>query len=138
MKKTFKFYLFILLLIACLVSFAGCKYTAKTSDKNANVFSKSEAIAELVKNHSEFSVNPNDTVTMELPTGGPSGSTANVKFTTKVEPSGKDAYVVTLTKDWGITVNGVYVKSFWKYKVTKDSIKLLESVDNDSLPNTMK
>ena len=73
MKKTFKFYLFILLLIACLVSFAGCKYTAKTSDKSTDVFSKSEAIAKSVKNHPEFSINPNDTVTMELPTGGSSG-----------------------------------------------------------------
>ena len=138
MKKTFKFNLFIVLLFICLTSFAGYKYVSKASDNNLDSFSQAEAIAVSVKNHPEFPINPNVTVTKELPIGGPSGSTAKVKLTTKVELSGKRTVLVTLTKDWGITVNGTYAKSFWKYKVTPNDIELLESVDNDYLPNIIK
>lgn len=42
------------------------------------------------------------------------------------------------TKDWGITVNGTYVRSLRKYKVTPNNTKLIDSVDNDNLPGTMK
>lgn len=70
--------------------------------------------------------------------GGEQGATANVKFTTKVDKVGESTYVVTLTKDWGITVNDKYAKSSWKYNVTLNSVTLLESIDNDNLPNTMK
>lgn len=52
--------------------------------------------------------------------------------------SSGNAYVVSLTKDWGITVNGTYVKNSWKYKVTPENVVLVEKVDNDYLPGTMK
>jgi hypothetical protein len=45
---------------------------------------------------------------------------------------------VTLTKDWGITVNGKYVKSSWKYKVTPESISSIEIIDNDYFINRIK
>lgn len=138
MKKTLKFNLFVILLFVCLVGFVGCKNDTKASINNSNGFNQAEAIAEAVKSHPEFASNPNDTVTKELPIGGKQASTAEVKFTTKVESSDKSTYLVTFTKDWGITVNGTYVKSFWKYRVTQDNIKLIESVDNDNLPNIIK
>lgn len=138
MKKTFKLTLFIVLLSVCIISLAVCKYVFKASDDNLDSFGQAEAITESVKNHPEFPINPNDTVIKELPIGGPSGSTAKVKFTTKAELYGKRTFLVTLTKDWGITVNGTYAKSFWKYKVTPNGIELLESVDNDYLPNIIK
>lgn len=138
MKKTIKFTMTIMLLFVCLICFSGCRFATKVTENNSNGFSQAEAINESIKNHPEFPTNPNDTITKELPTGGPSGSTAKVKYTTKVESSGKDSYLVTLTKDWGITVNGTYVKSFWKYEVKPNSIKLIDSVDNDELPGAMK
>ncbi|MDV3427508.1 MAG: hypothetical protein LIR50_10795 [Bacillota bacterium] len=138
MKKTFKFNLFIVLLFVFLTSFIRYKYAPKASDNNLDSFSQTEAIAVSVKNHPDFPISPNYTVIKELPIGGPSGSTAKVKFTTKVELYGKRTFLVTLTKDWGITVNGTFIKSFWKYKVTPNGIELLESVDNDYLPYIIK
>lgn len=138
MKKTLKFTILIMMIFVCFINFEGCKSVTQVSKNNSNRFSQAEAIAESVKKQPDFPANPNDTIIKELPTGGPPGSTAKVKYTTKVESSGKNSYLVTLTKDWGITVNGTYAKSFWKYEVTPNSIKLIDSVDNDKLPGTMK
>jgi hypothetical protein len=135
MNKTIKITLLTMLII---VFFIGCKSVAKVSANNSSGFSQAEAIAEPIKKHPDFPINPNNTITKELPIGGKSGSTSKVKFTTKVESSGVDKYLVTLTKDWGITVNGTYVKSFWKYEVTPNNTKLIDSVDNDNLPNIIK
>lgn len=73
-----------------------------------------------------------------MPIGGKQSSTAKVKFTTEVEKSSGSSYVVTLTKDWGFSVNGKYAKSYWKYNVTRESTSLLESNDNDNLINIIK
>ncbi|WP_425800862.1 hypothetical protein ACHOLT_11845 [Desulfitobacterium sp. Sab5] len=101
-------------------------------------FDEAKAIAIVIKDHPEFPTNPSDAVLKKLPIGGKQGAIANVKFTTKVEKDGKSTYLVTLTKEWGITVNGEYVKSFWKYDVTPNNAVLLESIDNDNLPNLIK
>lgn len=140
---------FATLVLALVVS--GCSNQVKpnnakeqgTSDvtlkgQSHNTFDEAKAISMVIKDHQDFPSNPSETVTKKLPTGGPQGTTANVKFITKVEKVGESTYVVTLTKDWGITVNGKYVKSFWKYNVTPNSVALLENIDNDNLPNVMK
>ncbi|HVJ48233.1 hypothetical protein [Desulfitobacterium sp.] len=92
----------------------------------------------VIKDYPDFPSNPSYTVSKKLPTGGKQGATTNVKFTTKVEKDREAAYVVTLTKDWDITVNGKYVKSSWKYYVIPNKAVLLESIDNDNLPNLIK
>lgn len=92
----------------------------------------------VIKDHPDFPSNQAETLTKKLATGGPPGSTANVKFTTKAEKSSKNTYIVTLIKDWGLTINGKYVESSWKYKVTPNNVTLLESINNDYLPNTIK
>ena len=79
-----------------------------------------------------------DNISKKLPTGGYEGATTNVKFTTKAQKNGEATYLVTLTKDWGITVNGKYVKSFWKYNVTTNNVTLVDSIDNDNLTNQIK
>lgn len=101
-------------------------------------FSETDAISMVIKEHPDFPANPSLIITKKLPIGGKVGTTANVKFTTKIEKAGDTAFKVTLTKDWGITFNGTYIKSFWKYRVTSAGIKLLDSVDKDNLPNIIK
>ncbi|MDR3602653.1 MAG: cell wall-binding repeat-containing protein [Desulfosporosinus sp.] len=91
-------------------------------------FSEADAISKLIEEHPDFPANPAEIITRKLPTGGPVGSTANVKFSTSVENIGNGTYIITLTKDWGI------IKSYWKYKVTS-GITLTDSIDNDYLPN---
>ena len=132
MKKTLSF----ILLVCIFISLVGCGKVSSVS--NSNEFTQDKAISMVIKDHSEFPSNNVDTLTKKLPTGGPPGTTANVKFTTNIEKSSGDVYTVTLTKDWGITVNEKYVKSSWKYKVTPDNVVLLKKVDNDYLPGTMK
>lgn len=122
---------------ACIgISLIGC---AKSSSKTVNnTFNENKAILMVIKEHTNFPAIPSKSIIKELPTGGPQGSTTKVKFTTEVEKSSKSAYVVTLIKDWGITVNKKYVKSSWTYKVTPNGITLLKSNDNDNLINSMK
>lgn len=105
---------------------------------NKEPFSEAEAISMVIKEYTDFPTNPTNIITKKLPIGGPQGATSNVELTTKVEKAEGSTYIVVLTKDWGITVNGKYVKSFWKYKVAPNSVSLLESVDNDYLPNVIK
>lgn len=121
-----------------LLSIIGCNNRNISTTLSNNTFNEVKAISMVVKDHTDFPLSQSETLSKELPIGGPQGSTAKVKFTTKVEESSESAYVVTLTKDWGISVNGKYVKSSWKYNVTPDRVTLLESTDNDYLPSTMK
>jgi hypothetical protein len=122
------------------VSLVGCSNnaSAQINSMNHSTFDEAKAISMVIKDHSDFPSNPTDIVAKKLPTGGMEGATANVKFTTKVVKGSEAIYVVTLTKDWGITVNNKYVKSYWKYNVTTNGVTLLDSVDNDYIPNTMK
>jgi len=126
----------LLITSVCLcISLLGC---AKGNNIANSTFDENKAISMVVKDHPEFPSSQSDTITKKLPTGGPQGTTANVKFTTKVEKASEYTYVVTLTKDWGISVNGKYAKSYWKYNVTPNGVSLKDSIDNDYLPNTMK
>lgn len=109
-----------------------------TSSISTKEFSEADAISKLIKEHPDFPVKSSEVIIKKLPTGGPSGTTANVMFSTSIENIEKGTYAITLTKDWGITVNGKYAKSYWKYKVTSSSITLTDSIDNDYLPNSMK
>jgi hypothetical protein len=126
--------------ICIFISLVGCANNASAQSNNIshNTFDEAKAISLVIKDHQDFPSSQSNTVTKKLPTGGPKGTTANVKFITKVEKVGESTFEVTLTKDWGITVNGKYVKSSWKYNVTKNNVSLLESIDNDNLPNEMK
>ena len=121
-------------------SLMGCANNASGKNNNISLktFDEAKAISMVVKDHLDFPSSPSDTVTKKLPTGGPSGTTANVKFTTKIQSSGKDTYLVTLTKDWGFSFNDEYVKSYWEYKVMPKSVALIESMDKDYLTDMMK
>ena len=125
--------------ICICISFVGCaKSTPIQSNIQQKSFDQAQAVVMVVKNHPDFPFSPSDTKIEKLPTGGPQGTTADVKFTTAVMKVGDTAYIVTLTKDWGITVNGKYVKSIWKYSVNPSKVIALESVDNDRFPMAIK
>lgn len=161
MKKVAYLYLTILILVFLFVAYSGIKNNVRlklpsnvitrsamsVKDKlknaqnyldsnkiNPNKFSETDAISMVIKDHPDFPINPNNIIIKKLPIGGPPGEATNVKFTTKVEKQGNFAYVITFIKDWGIKINGIYAKSFWKYKVTPNGIELIENVDNDYLP----
>jgi hypothetical protein len=134
-RKFMRKILFFIFSVLILISLVGSVQTSSTSSKE---FSEDEAISMVIKDHPEFPSNKVDTITKKLPIGGPPGAAADVKFKTNIEKSSGDAYNVTLIKDWGITVNEIYVKSSWKYKVTSKNVDLVQKVDNDCLPGVMK
>lgn len=65
------------------------------------------------------------------------GNTTNLKLTTSVKLIGKETYEITLSKDWNYTVNDIRVSSYWKFRVTKSNVTLLEKDDKDDLLGAM-
>lgn len=114
-------------------SFTGLMQTSYSEP-----LSESEAISMVIKDFPDFPAVPNSPIIKRFTTGGPPGASVNVKFITGVERIEGSAYMVTFTKDWGLTVNGKYVKSYWKYNVTSSGASLMDRADMDYLPTTMK
>lgn len=108
------------------------------SISSSNIFNEEKAISMVVKDYSDFPLNKSDINTKELPTGGPAGTTTKVKFMTKAEKTSDATYIVTLIKDWGLSLNDKNVESYWKFKVTPDNVNLIEKVDNDYIPHMVK
>jgi len=127
---------FVLLITAC--SKNNPTENKKISNINSKTFNEKSAIAKVIKTHKDFPSNSKDTIIRKLVIGGPKDATTNVKFSTQVEKLKNNHYKITLNKDWGIIINKKYVKSSWKYDVSKTNIVLIESNDNDALPDLMK
>lgn len=132
MKKKLTNLVTIYLTILFVISFIGF-------EKTNNSFDENKAISKVVKYYPDFPSNPDDTFTQKIFIGGRyPGIMANVHFSTQVEKCTGSSYIVTLTKDWGITVNGTYAKSTFKYKVTPDSMISVEIIDKDDIVNIIK
>lgn len=137
MKKTLtRIFIFAFIIGTAVLVFNSA--SVRGTDKQGSVFSAADAVSKVIREHPDFPHDTGKVIIEKLPTGGPSGTTANVKFTTKVKNFGKGRYIVTLTKDWGITVNGKYAISSWKYTVAPDNVALIECIDNDYLIGMMK
>ena len=61
-----------------------------------------------------------------------------VDLKTNVQTADKGTFVITLSKDWHYSIDNKQVKSYWKYKVSKNNIILLNSVDNEHLIDGIK
>lgn len=112
--------------------------TELTETSYREPLTQEEAISILKDNYPDFPSSTGDMISKELPIGGLKGAKADVKFSTAVKKIDEYRYEVTFTKDWGITVNGRYTRSFWKYGVVSNSACLMESTDNEKLPTAMK
>lgn len=126
-----KIYIVLLLVIFLTGGCAG--QTARTT-----ILSSENAIRQALKEHPDFPVQSGGVKTVRVPTGGPAGAAAMVDYETLAEKTPDGNYLITLTKDWHLTVNGQKVFSYWKYQVSPDDVTLLESEDKDFLPNLMK
>jgi hypothetical protein len=109
----------------------------KESMKN-QPFTESEAIAEVLKKRPEFPDKSGQTRTVEVPIGGPLGNRTNVNFKTEVQQVDEETYIVTLSKDWHLKINGKAIVSHWKYRVTKNDFRLYEFEDMDDAARLMK
>lgn len=101
-------------------------------------FTENEAISMVIRTHQEFPGDSKKVITRKEPTGGPEGAYAYVKYNTNIYKVNNDQYTVVLIKDWGMKVNGIYVKSTWEYSVTREGTKLVRCDDYDYLADVMK
>ncbi|MGD9678524.1 MAG: hypothetical protein AB7V16_09285 [Vulcanibacillus sp.] len=85
-----------------------------------------------------ITIKEGDTVAKEVNIGGPSpGATVILEMTVAIEKE-DDEYLVILTEDYNITVNGKDAISYWKYKVSADEIMLLDKKENGNLIRIIK
>jgi hypothetical protein len=78
-----------------------------------------------------------DTVSKTIQIGGKEGNTTKLDMSISAKKDGNN-YIVTLTKNYNITVNGTKAISSWKYEIAKDSINLLDKRENGKLINNIK
>jgi hypothetical protein len=97
-----------------------------------------EAVAKVVKDHPEF---PSKAGVKEgkEEIGGKQISKVPVKYETNVEKKVENTYTITLTKTWGITVNGKTPVSYWKYDVSTEKVTLVDkSTTGEDLVSIIK
>ena len=70
--------------------------------------------------------------------GGDKGNTAPVKYETSVEKKADNIYTVTLTRTWGIKVQGNIPVSYWKYDVSPEKVTLIEENKSGEWVNIIK
>lgn len=111
---------------------------SQSSSITKPTFDKFAALKKVIGKHPEFPNTPNKTITKEVSVGGPLGSKQKVDLTTQVSKKQNNSYIVTLTKDWHVIMNGTDVKSIYKYEVTPTSVKVLENLNLDHLAGSIK
>lgn len=57
---------------------------------------------------------------------------------TTVEQINHLTYIVTLTKEWQIKINGVQPISYWRYRFFQNDITLIESKERDGMIKIIK
>ncbi|MGM0885303.1 MAG: hypothetical protein ACQEXQ_30230 [Bacillota bacterium] len=128
MRKKLVVYMCVLLILI-----TGCFNTHPTQVEVTS-FNEAKAVDMVLKDHPDFP-KPGKIKKIKTRTGGPyPGTIVNGELRTMVEQSsGKDVYIITLTKVWKAFVNDIEAKSVWKYKVTPDRVELISSEENDEL-----
>lgn len=113
------------------------KWVETFSYSNGAIFTEAEAIAKAIKDHPEFP----DKAGVKETTGeirGKSVAQVPVQLETKIEKNGGNAFTVTLTKTWGMTVNGKTPVSFWKYDVSLEKVALIKEDTTGGLISIIK
>lgn len=110
------------------------QYKERTFMVDVTTFNETSAAHMVLKDNPDFP-EPGKVKKIKTRTGGPYPGTFVIgELRTKVEKSsGNEAYIVTLTKSWKATINGIEAKSVWKYKVSPDGVELIFKVENDVL-----
>ncbi|MDH7524471.1 MAG: hypothetical protein QHH10_04070 [Peptococcaceae bacterium] len=70
--------------------------------------------------------------------GNPPGIKIRCLLETDCISASEGQYLVTLTKTWGIKINGSQPVSYWKYKVTGERVELIEEQDKDDMIRIIK
>ena len=104
----------------------------------AIVFTESNAVQQVLKDHPDFPSKVGETKTVKTPTGGPPRTTTMVEYKTTADKTADGKYLITLSKDWHLVVNGQRVFSYWKYSVGSKGVTPIESDDRDPLPDQIK
>ena len=117
--------------IAIFIVLSGC------TERPVNM-TEASAIELAQKQQPDFPIKAGEIRTVKQPTGGPSGSTTNIEYTTMAEKNADGEYLVTFLKDWNFVINDLPIISYWKYKVGSNGVFLIESQDKDYWMSTVK
>lgn len=144
--------LFIISLILSL-TLVGCSSSSKASNENLQAtkvskFTEASALKMAINQYNiddrgkmdykfPLSITVGNTVSKEVPVGGPVGNKTKLDMKNSVKTSGTN-YIVTLTEDYNYVVNGTKAISYWKYEVSPDGVKLLHKSENGSIINVVK
>lgn len=96
-----------------------------------------EAIAKVIKDNPLYPDKAGSKETIEN-VGGKQAISCTVTYETKVEPNGKDAFYVTLTKTWDTKIKGETPIIYTKYNVTKDGTAVINSKTDFAYLDSMK
>ncbi|TXK85587.1 hypothetical protein [Paenibacillus sp. N3.4] len=92
-------------------------------------FTQTDALAKVLTKQAKFPASPDQVKTIYEDVGGKQGSKIEVLLTTKVEELGGREFIVTLTKNYQLTVGGKSVVTYWKYHVNPSEVVLIDSKD---------
>ena len=112
-----------LLCMGCTIDYSTSVVTS-TPTVTPIAFTQSQAIALVLKEQSDFPSDPNKPIIRQENNGGPYGVKLPVQYSTKAEKINDTTYIVTLTIE---PVSNKKIKGYWKYKVTPESVVLIES-----------
>ena len=101
------------------------------------LLTEQEAINKVIKDNPRF---PDKSGSKEYTEniGGKETKSCNVTYATKIEPNGKDAFYVTLTKTWDTKINDETPVVYTKYNVTKGNTVIVDSKTDFEYLNSMK
>ncbi|WP_168118867.1 hypothetical protein [Paenibacillus sp. HB172176] len=101
------------------------------SSEEGTSFDEESAAEAVLKEHPDFP-SVGQFKTIETMTGGPApGTKVSGTLTTRADAAEDEGtYIITLTKQWNMTINDKELIGRWVYKVSQGSIELLESEDN--------
>ncbi|MCP8615461.1 hypothetical protein [Salirhabdus salicampi] len=118
------------------------------NEEENDLFTKEDAVASTivyhnasneVKSNFDFptTIKPEEQFSQEIEIGGKQGNTTQLEMAVNVEGE-NGSYIVTLTEDYNITVNETMATSYWKYEVSKNSVKLLEKKEEGNIVKIIK
>lgn len=102
-------------------------------------YEEEKALSQVIKYHNNDksskvisfpnTIKVGETISKEVTKDDDLGNIKKIDAMATVEKK-DESYVVTLTMDYNMTLNGEEVINFWKYEVSKDDIKLIDKNDD--------
>ena len=126
----------VIIIAAVVVLLTGCSAGEGFTEKEA--IAKVLASSQLDHEASNYPIKPGNRIVRAHVSFGPNQSKIDVTYSTKSAKAGKATYIVTLTKNYNIVLNGNDIVSYQVFKATPENIEMITSEDNSRILETAK